>query len=405
MARWLRAREVFITAALLCYRAPAATAFPVYVAPNGTTVVNSAFGSNLVLGPDAGGANGCACMTFNHLQLERSRPWSAGQIVASTGILLNSTLLNDAVIQGLLSQVRQLQSQLAPNCTSLGGSLQRNGASWACVCNPGFSGSDCSIPPAFGATCSSTTNHWPLNSTIPTADVVGGASAVTTGSPVAFSNGYNAGIQYSYGGTLSVKFPDFPLSFPLTYSWWMMYSRTTYCSNPLVWRNNDPYYISRGAGSSIPTGTFFSIGTYCVGGGSPPTVNLFGAGTCSFEQVFGPPFGVWNHWVMTIDSNIMMKMYLNGSPLNVTGSSGGTDVTGTSCNPLNGNPSITSWLIGMTNHGTYTLALFGLQPYPNGLPYFGSGSTLPPVAISNFQMMNTALSATAVKNLYMGSAC
>ena len=209
MARWLRAREVFITIALLCYRTPASTAFPVYVAPNGTTVLNSAFGSNLVLGPDAGGANGCACMTFNHFQLERkhvrSRPCSAGQIVASTGILLNSTLLNDAVIQGLLSQVRQLQAQLAPNCTSLGGSLQRNGVSWACVCNPGWSGSDCSIPPAFGATCSSTTNHWPLNSTIPTTDVVGGANAVTTGSPVAFSNSYNAGIQYSYMSTLNVK--------------------------------------------------------------------------------------------------------------------------------------------------------------------------------------------------------
>ena len=40
----------------LVYFAQPTFAFPVYVASNGTTVVNSAFGSDLVLSPDAGGA-------------------------------------------------------------------------------------------------------------------------------------------------------------------------------------------------------------------------------------------------------------------------------------------------------------------------------------------------------------
>ena len=111
---------VFIVA--LCPRS--SFAFPVYLTSNGTTLVNSAFGSNVVLGPDAGG-----------------QVLASALLNATSGIALNSTLLNEPLVQGLLAQISTLTP---PNCSPPGGAqLSYNNGVWTCLCNVGWSGSSC----------------------------------------------------------------------------------------------------------------------------------------------------------------------------------------------------------------------------------------------------------------------
>ena len=135
---------VFIVA--LCPRS--SFAFPVYLTSNGTTLVNSAFGSNVVLGPDAGG-----------------QVLASALLNATNGIALNSTLLNEPLVQSLISSVSLLTAQLTaqqssiatltsrlnnvtpPSCGPPGGDrLTFVNGSWVCVCKEGFTANDCSIP-------------------------------------------------------------------------------------------------------------------------------------------------------------------------------------------------------------------------------------------------------------------
>ena len=85
------ARALLVAAALHC-----ALAFPVYVASNGTAVVTSAFGTDVVLAPDAGGA-----IRAN------------AALNAAAGVLLNGTLLNEPLVVSLVASLASIGTQLA----------------------------------------------------------------------------------------------------------------------------------------------------------------------------------------------------------------------------------------------------------------------------------------------------
>jgi hypothetical protein len=95
------------------------SAFPVYVASNGTTVVSAAFGSDLVLSADSGG------------KITTDLP-----IRSTAGVLLNNTLVTESYLLALVP----------PSCTSPGGMLQySNATGWVCACKSGWSGTSCSV--------------------------------------------------------------------------------------------------------------------------------------------------------------------------------------------------------------------------------------------------------------------
>ena len=121
------------------------SAYPLYVSANGTALLRSAYGGDLVLRPDTGGA----IVASSVLQ-------------AQGGIALNNTLLAESTITTLQSQVAGLQAaagQLAnlsdvvaqyaslapvqltgpPECGPPGGDrLQYVNGSWTCVCVAGW---------------------------------------------------------------------------------------------------------------------------------------------------------------------------------------------------------------------------------------------------------------------------
>ena len=160
---WRRAGAV---AALLLARLRAARAFPVYVAANGTTVVRAAFGSNVVLSPDNGGARAQAAAVSACVRA-RDAAALAGMVVVQQGLMLNNTLLAESTITALQSQVSDLQAAAAqlgnlsdlvtqyaslapvqlsgpPDCGPPGGDrLQYVNGSWICVCTFGYVGVDC----------------------------------------------------------------------------------------------------------------------------------------------------------------------------------------------------------------------------------------------------------------------
>ena len=140
-----------------------ACAYPLYVSANGTALLRSAYGGDVVLRPDAGGA-----------------VVASSVLLANGGIALNNTLLAESTITTLQAQVGSLQASVAqldvgignlsdvfvsalatqqatiasllaqqpPVCTSPGGDrLLYNGTVWECVCVAGWSGASCTVPP------------------------------------------------------------------------------------------------------------------------------------------------------------------------------------------------------------------------------------------------------------------
>ena len=118
----------------LCAARPSA-AFPVFFTANGSAVVTSAFGADVLLRPDGGGA-----VTVG------------GPLRAQAGLTIGATSLNEATLQTLLSSLAQAP-KLAPGadatwCTTPTGlySVTVNGVP-VCVCLPGWSGPGCQVPP------------------------------------------------------------------------------------------------------------------------------------------------------------------------------------------------------------------------------------------------------------------
>jgi hypothetical protein len=155
----LRALRAVAAAAALSWRAtPTARAFPLFYGANGSALLTSVRGGDVVLQPDAGGAVVATSLV---------RVSGAG-----AGVMLNSTLLDEAFVAALLAVNAELSAQVAALQASLAAltpqatcwvpdALRADGggwisaaaqeftpAGWRCVCWPGWSGADCSTPPA-----------------------------------------------------------------------------------------------------------------------------------------------------------------------------------------------------------------------------------------------------------------
>ena len=141
-------------AAVLLLSVLPASAFPLYYSSNGTAMLSSAQGADVILQPDAGG-----------------RIAATALFSAQAGIMLNGTLLNEAYLASIaadvsalaamnVSDVSALVAQYAslapvqlsgpPECGPPGGDrLQYVNGSWVCVCLVSWLGTDCSIPPPY----------------------------------------------------------------------------------------------------------------------------------------------------------------------------------------------------------------------------------------------------------------
>ena len=135
--------------------------FPVLVASNGSAVLTSAFGQNVVLQPAAGGAvfssaliNASAGVQLNGTLLNEAllsqllaasggSASSSAVINASAGIQLNGTLLNEALVHNLLATVASLTSSSLPTCAKPSGTLSFFNGSWVCACSVGWYGPSC----------------------------------------------------------------------------------------------------------------------------------------------------------------------------------------------------------------------------------------------------------------------
>lgn len=95
---------VLFAVALVCQ----ARAYPLYYSANGSVLLSSAHGGDIILKPDAGGT-----IVAQHAVLS-----------AEAGLLLNGTLLTEALLLSLLSQLANMQQSLAalqpPSCTAPG---------------------------------------------------------------------------------------------------------------------------------------------------------------------------------------------------------------------------------------------------------------------------------------------
>ena len=131
-----------------------ASAFPLFYSANGTAMLTSTRGADVILQPDAGGMVAATAL-----------------FSAQAGIMLNGTLLNEAYLAGIaadvsalaamnVSDVSALVAQYAsvapvqlsgpPECGPPGGDrLQYVNGSWICVCVSGWAGSDCSVAPLY----------------------------------------------------------------------------------------------------------------------------------------------------------------------------------------------------------------------------------------------------------------
>ena len=97
-------------AVLLLLSVLSASAFPLYYSSNGTAMLSSAQGADVVLQPDAGGMIAATAL-----------------FSAQAGIMLNGTLLNEAYLAAIAADVGALAalniSALASNLTTLAASL------------------------------------------------------------------------------------------------------------------------------------------------------------------------------------------------------------------------------------------------------------------------------------------
>ena len=143
-----------LRAAVLLLTVLIAAAFPLYYSSNGTAMLSSAQGADVVLQPDAGGMIAATAL-----------------FSAQAGIMLNGTLLNEAYLASIAADVSALSAmntsgvsalvaqyaslapiQLSgpPECGPPGGDrLQYVNGSWVCVCASGWAGIDCSVAPLY----------------------------------------------------------------------------------------------------------------------------------------------------------------------------------------------------------------------------------------------------------------
>jgi Concanavalin A-like lectin/glucanases superfamily len=353
--------------------------FPVYLTSNGTTLVNSAFGSNVVLGPDAGG-----------------QVLASALLNATSGIALNSTLLNEPLVQGLLTTVSTLSVQLAtllpPSCNASGGAVLWNGASWACTCIPGWSGTSCGIPPAFGGRCLSTTHFWPLNMTFPATDIITNAqSAVLSGTVTYTNSSYVQAILFD-GQTTGIVLPSVPISLasiPFSFSLWLLDLARTGAPIFSYGRNSFAAYGNMGSSNVVSFSYDGSIFGTC------PSWSFNMLNDALYSSRF-PNSGQWNHLVVTVGgtaNNARVNVYLNGkTPFNAPSSS---TYRGFSVSSYQNLAYCANNVDGLWT--TPGQVAFGFSAYP----YVGSFSG----SITGFQTFNTELSAAAVANLTLGLPC
>ena len=114
-------RAAALLAAASLWGGSGTRAYPLFYNANGSVLLTTSHGGDVVLRPDSGGA-----------------VIATSVLSAQGGVALNSTVLNE-----------QLLARLQPPlCTAPGGDkLQYNGTAWLCVCVPGWSGPSCLIPP------------------------------------------------------------------------------------------------------------------------------------------------------------------------------------------------------------------------------------------------------------------
>ena len=128
---------------ILLFCCPAARCFPLFYSVNGSALLTTAHGADVVLRPDAGGT-----------------VVAAAPLAATAGLLLNGTR-DEAYVARLMARVAALEAQTAdltqqpggaaaapspPLCGPPGGRyLQWDGAHWRCVCDSFWFGEDCSL--------------------------------------------------------------------------------------------------------------------------------------------------------------------------------------------------------------------------------------------------------------------
>jgi hypothetical protein len=229
-------------------------AFPVYVAANGTTVVSSAFGSNLVLAADSGG------MVSTNLPIR-----------STAGIFLNNTLLTEAY----LAQVTPQLSCLPPG----GKQLLYDGSAWICTCTLGWSGASCTIrSPSTMPPASLSSVLWNFGGS-------DGLYAVTSA-----DDPYLTSARCAFSGPLCYGVPPYP--------------------SLAVWDDNPTTcWYSSGPGYSVATGASF-----CCSAASPCDIGYGNTvSTCTSTMVSGSSYsGAW------VQINLPGLVLLSSYTMNVT---------------------------------------------------------------------------------------
>ena len=304
---------------------------------NGSAVLALRAGGDVVLQPDAGGA-----ITATSL------------IRARGGVALNDTVLTEQLVWAQSAAIAELQARVdalqqssaatvasltaaltPPACVAPGGNrLQYDGSSWACICVPGWSGVDCSVPPSppppsplppsppspspppsplppnppppsplppFVARAS---HFWPLTGpSLGAADLVGGCNGSISG-PVSYtqSGPVGGGMLFDSSGP-TVQLPAF--QFPRAGSAFSM----------TLWARTDGL-----------TGwqTFLLLRNATLGNIFWSPYALYNFPVFSFPYQGPPPrsleypmdlwsVGTWYHWAVTVDSAGVVNAYLDGT--------------------------------------------------------------------------------------------
>jgi hypothetical protein len=114
-------------AVLLAAVCRSASAFPVYASANGTVLVASAFGGDVVFAPSAGGAlekrSALYCAPYPRRSPAAGSVVARGLLHATNGLQLNGTKLDETLLSGLAAVVAGLAEQLEASTTLQSASL------------------------------------------------------------------------------------------------------------------------------------------------------------------------------------------------------------------------------------------------------------------------------------------
>jgi hypothetical protein len=146
--------RVALLAVFLALAGRGTCAYPLYVSANGTALLRSAYGGDVVLRPDAGGTVVASSVflaqggvALNNTLLEESTITTLQSQVASlqgsiVGQVTNLTLLSDKVAE--YASVAPVQLSGPPECGPPGGDrLQFVNGNWICVCASSWFGTEC----------------------------------------------------------------------------------------------------------------------------------------------------------------------------------------------------------------------------------------------------------------------